>query len=323
MKAIIYEKYGPPDVLKVTDVEKPQPEDGEVLVKVHAASLNFGDNVLLRGKPLIGRLWSGPFKPKYKILGTDIAGQVEAVGGNVRELKVGDAVFGDISQHGFGAFTEYAAVPENVLALKPDNITFEQAASVPQAAVVALQGLRTKGNIQAGQKVLVNGASGGVGTFAVQIAKSFDCQVTGVCSSRHSDLVRSIGADHVIDYIREDFTQGDQKYDLVLDIVANRSVADYKRSLNAKGTYVAVAFNATSLFLGPLLSKKDGIKVRSLSALPNLDDLVYVRDLLEAKKVIPIIDKQFSLAEVPQAFDYVEKEKHHGKVIIRVSANDD
>jgi len=274
MKAIVNEEYGPLEVLQLKEVEKPSPKDNEVLVKIFAASVNYGDKILVRGKPFLVRLMGmGLLKPKNTIVGTDIAGQVEAVGSNVKQFQLGDEVFGDIGACGFGAFAEYVSVPENALTLKPANMTFDEAAAVPQAAVVALQGLR-KGQIQSGQKVLINGASGGVGTFAVQIAKSFGAEVTGVCSTRNLDMVRSIGADHVIDYTKEDFTQKEQRYDLILDMVANRSTSDYKRALSPKGVYVAIAFNPSAMFLGSLISMTGSKKVTSSAQKPNVKDLV-------------------------------------------------
>ena len=322
MKAIVCTKYGSPDVLEMKEVEKPTPQDKQVLVKIHAASVNYGDSVLVKGKPFISRLMGyGLLKPKYSILGTDIAGQVEAVGGNVKQFQPGDPVFGDISECGFGAFAEYVSVPAKALTLKPVNVTFEQAAAVPQAAVVALQGLRDKGKIQAGQKVLINGASGGIGTFAVQIAKSFGAQVTGVCSTKNLDLVRSIGADQVIDYTQKDFTQGEQQYDLIFDIVANRSISDYLRALGPKGNYVACAFNPSSLFLGPLLSKRGSKQVSSLIHKPNYQDQVFMKELLEAGKVAPIIDRRYPLSEVPKALRHLEQEHPQGKVVITVANN--
>jgi NADPH:quinone reductase-like Zn-dependent oxidoreductase len=319
MKAIVYERYGPPDVLQFKEVEKPAPGEGETLVEIHAASLNYGDSVLVRGKPFISRLMGyGIRKPKYSILGTDIAGRVEAVGGKVKQVQPGDEVFGDIGGCGFGAFAEYVSIPESALMPKPANLTFEQAAAVPQAAVVALQGLRDMGQIQPGYQVIINGASGGVGTFAVQIAKSFGAQVTGVCSARNMDVVRSIGADHVIDYGREDFTQNGARYDLIFDIVANRSVSDYMRALNPQGSYVACAFNPTSLFLGPFISKTSGKKVSSLSHKPQVKDLVFMRELLEAGAIVPVIDRCYPLSEVPEAMRYLESGQHYGKVIITV-----
>ena len=256
MKAIVYHKYGSPDVFELEEVQKPAPKDDEVLVKVHAASANPADWHLLRATPFFARLMVGLLKPKYKILGSDIAGRVEAVGRNVKQFQPGDEVFGDKFACGWGGFAEYVSVAEDRLALKPANISFEEAASVPLAAFTALQGLRDKGQIQPGQKVLVNGASGGVGTFAVQIAKSFGAEVTGVCSTRNLDMVRSIGADQVIDYTQEDFTKNGQHYDLIYCAVGNRSAAHYKRALNPNGICVVAGFTTMAhmvfqvLFLG-------------------------------------------------------------------------
>jgi len=323
MKAIVNEEYGPLEVLQLKEVEKPSPKDNEVLVKIFAASVNYGDKILVRGKPFLVRLMGmGLLKPKNTIVGTDIAGQVEAVGSNVKQFQLGDEVFGDIGACGFGAFAEYVSVPENALTLKPANMTFDEAAAVPQAAVVALQGLR-KGQIQSGQKVLINGASGGVGTFAVQIAKSFGAEVTGVCSTRNLDMVRSIGADHVIDYTKEDFTQKEQRYDLILDMVANRSTSDYKRALSPKGVYVAIAFNPSAMFLGSLISMTGSKKVTSSAQKPNVKDLVYVKELIEAGKVVPVIDRRYPLSEVAEAMRYLEEGQHKGKVVITVEHNTD
>ena len=321
MKAILYEQYGSLDVLQYQDVDKPVPGNHEVLVKIMAASLNYGDTVLVSGKPAIARLWSGLLEPKYKILGTDIAGQVEAVGSDVEQFQPGDVVFGDIGGCGFGAFAEYVAVLEDALTLKPANVTFEQAAAVPQAAIVALQGLRDKGHIQSGQQVLINGASGGIGTFAVQIAKACGAEVTGVCSTQNLALVRSIGADHVIDYTQEDFTQADRRYDLIFDIVANRSVADYMRVLTPQGRYVACAFNPTSLFLGPLISKNGGKQASSLGHKRNAEDQIYMKELLEAGQVVPIIDRCYPLDAVADAMRYLAAGNHRGKVVITMPHN--
>ena len=317
MKAILHSKYGPPDVLRLHEVEKPAPGENEVLVKVEAASVNYGDKALVKGEPFLIRLMGyGLLKPKYAIPGGDIAGRVEAVGGNVRRFHQGDEVFADIGDCGFGAFAEYVAAPEGALAQKPANVTFEEAAAVPQAAVVALQGLRDKGRIQTGQKVLVNGASGGVGSFAVQIAKAFGAEVTGVCSTRNTDMVRSIGADHVIDYTQQDFTENEGCYDLIFDIVANRSISDYMRALSPKGSYVACAFNPTSLFFGSLVSKADGKKASSLSHKPNQSDLVFMAELLAAGKVVPFVDRVYRLSQVPEAMRYLEEGPHRGKVVV-------
>jgi len=323
MKAIVYEKYGPPDiVLQLKEVEKPTPKDNEVLVKIYAASINDGDNSIIKGKPFIARLASGLLKPKHAIPGGDIAGQVEAVGRNVKQFQPGDEIFGDIGASGFGAFAEYVSAPENVLAHKPVNLTYEEAAAVPQYALVALQGLRDKGQIQHGQKVLIHGASGGVGTFAVQVAKSFGAEVTGVCSTKNLDMVRSLGADHVIDYTKEDFTQSEKRYDLILDMVANRSLSDYTRALSPKGSYVSVAMNLSSLFLGPFISMTGSKKVSSMLHTPNVKDLVYMKELIEAGKVVPVIDRRYPLSEVAEAFRYYGEGHPSGKLVITVEHNE-
>jgi NADPH:quinone reductase-like Zn-dependent oxidoreductase len=315
MKAIVYTKYGAPeDVLEIKNVEKPTPKDGEVLVKIFATSVNWADEAAVKGKPFLIRATHGLLKPKNPILGTDIAGQVEAVGGNVEQFQPGDEVFGDIGGFGFGAFAEYISVPEDTLAPKPTNLTFKEAAAVPQYAVVALQGLRDKGQIQPGHKVLINGASGGIGTFAVQIAKSFGAEVTGVCSTRNMEMVRSLGADHIIDYTQEDFTQKEQRYDLILDIVANRSVSDNKRALSPTGTYVAVAFSTSAL----LARGGEGKKVVQLSHEPNVNDLMYMKELIETGKVKPVISKSYLLSEVAEAIRYYGEEHPAGKVVITV-----
>ena len=324
MKAIVYTKYGPPDVLELKEVEKPAPKDNEVLVKIHAASVNAADLDWVRGIPLI-RL-TGPIKPKIKILGSDIAGRVEAVGRNVRQLQPGDEVLGDLSMCGFGAFAEYVCVPENALVLKSASMTFEQAAAVPQAAVVALQGLRGRGEIQPGQKVLINGAGGGVGTFAVQIAKSFGAEVTGVDSAKKLEMVSSIGADHVIDYTREDYTKSGQRYDLILDVAAKRSIFDYKRALSPTGVFVVVGGSGAALFqavfLGPLISMTGSKKLGILMWKPNKkEDLAFLKELLEAGKVKPVIDRRFPLSEVAEALRYLEEGHVLGKVVITLEDN--
>jgi NADPH:quinone reductase-like Zn-dependent oxidoreductase len=324
MKAIAYEKYGPPDVLQLKDVEKPTPKDNEILVKVHAASLNAADLDYLRGTPSV-RL-GGLLKPKYKILGSDIAGRVEAVGRNVRQFQPGDETFVDLSVCGFGAFAEYVCVPENALALKPARMTFEEAATIPQAAILALQGLRDKRQIQPRQKVLINGAGGGVGTFAVQIAKSFGAEVTGVDSARKLDMLRSIGADHVIDYTQEDFTKNGQRYDLILDVAAYHSIFDYKRALSPKGIYVMVGGSRSAilqaLFLGPLISMTGSKKMGILMWKPNKkEDLGFLEELFEAGKVVRVIDRRYPLSEVAEALRYLEEGHHQGKIVITVENN--
>jgi len=318
LKAIVYEKYGSPDVLQLKEVEKPSPKDNEVLVKIYASSINDGDDSLVKGSPFIARLSSGLLKPKYTIPGGDMAGIVEAVGRNVAQFKPGDEVFGDLGASGFGTYAEFVSVPENVLALKPVNMSFEEAAAVPQYAVVALQGLRDNGQIQQGKKVLINGASGGVGTFAVQIAKSYGAEVTGVCSTKNTELVRSLGADHVIDYTKEEFTQKEQRYDLILDNVANRPISDYTRALTPDGCYVSVKFNASALILGPLISMTGGKKVSQFIHKPNVKDLVYIKELLEAGKVVPVIGRRYLLSEVAEAFREYGESHPSGKIVITV-----
>ncbi|WP_163099795.1 NAD(P)-dependent alcohol dehydrogenase [Peribacillus alkalitolerans] len=322
MKAIVSHKYGPPDVLELTEVEKPIPEDNQVLVKIHAASVNFCNLVLLKGEPFLARLAFGLLKPKYTIPGGDITGRVEAVGKDVKEFQPGDEVFGDLSGCGWGGFAEYVSVPENALALKPANVTFEEAAAVPMAGVTALQGLRDKGKVQSGQKVLINGASGGVGTFAVQIAKAFGAEVTGVCSTRNIDILRSIGADHVIDYTKQDFTQMPQNYDLILGVNGHHPISAYKRVLNRNGVFVHVGGTGAQMFqtiaLGPWNSLTGSKKIDTLLQRPNQEDLNQMKELLEAGKVKPVIDRCYKLSEVKEAFRYFEEGHSQGKVVITV-----
>ena len=327
MQAVVYTKYGPPEVLHLEDVEKPTPMDNEVLVEIHAASVNAKDWRLLRADPFLIRLmYGGLFKPKYQILGADIAGRVEAVGRNVTEFRPGDEVYGDVGECGLGGFAEYVSTPEDVLAKKPANISFEEAAAVPMAAVSALQGLRDDGEIQPGQKVLINGASGGVGTFAVQIAKSYGAEVTAVCSTRNLDRMHSIGADHVIDYTQENFTQNGQHYDLILAVNGFHPISDYKRALNSTGIYVMAGGSTKQIFqallLGSWMSKRGGKQIRSLSGKPSQSDLVAVAELIEAGKVVPVIDRQYALPEVPDAIRYLEQGHARGKVVITVAQND-
>jgi NADPH:quinone reductase-like Zn-dependent oxidoreductase len=319
MKAIVYTKYGPPDVLQLKEVAKPTPKDNEVLVEVHAASVNDWDWGLLRGKPFVNRLLFGLRKPKVKILGCDIAGRVEAVGRNVKQFQPGDEVFGDISGCGMGGFAEYVCARENVLAPKSASMTYEQAAAVPQAAVLALQGLR-KGQIQPGQKVLINGAGGGVGTFGMQIAKSFGAEVTGVDSTGKLDMVRSIGADQVIDYTKEDFTKSGRRYDLILDVVVYRSIFDYKRALSPKGIFVMIGGSIPRVFLialtAPLITRSKKLVI--LAHKPNSKDLVFMNNLFEAGKVVPVIDRRYPLSEVAEALRYFGKGHVQGKVVVTV-----
>jgi len=321
MKAIVCTKYGPPEVLQLKEVAIPTPKDDEVLIKVHAASVNDWDWSLIRGKPFMIRLLCGLLKPKYKIPGVDIAGQVEAVGRNIKKFKSGDEVFGDLSECGFGGFAEYVCARENALALMPASMTFEEAAAIPHAAMLAVQGLSDIGQIQQGQKLLINGAGGGVGTFAVQIAKLYGVEVTGVDSSIKLDMLRSLGFDHVIDYKQEDFTKNGQCYDLILDTKTNRSVFDYAGSLSPNGTYVTVGGFMTRLFqafvLGPWISIFIKKNIRILGLKPN-KDLDYVNELFEAGKVRPVIDGPYKLSEVPDAILYFGEGKHQGKVVITV-----
>ena len=320
MKAITNIKYGPPEVLQLKEVAKPVPKDNEVLVKVIAASANPADWHMIRGEPKFARLAFGLTKPKNIIPGIDIAGKVEAVGKNIKEFHLGDEVFGDCGWG--GAFAEYVCVNENRLVPKPANISFEEGASISVAAISALQGLRDKGNIQSGQKVLINGASGGVGTFAVQLAKYFSAEVTGVCSTRNLDLVRSIGADKVIDYTKEDFDDTTQKYDLIIDNVANRSVTDLQRALSPNGLCVIIGFSSLSrmiqqMLLGPLASMIGNKKIVGLgTAKPNKKDLNFLKELLAIGKIKPVIDRSYSLSEVPEAIRYLEEGHARGKVVI-------
>jgi NADPH:quinone reductase-like Zn-dependent oxidoreductase len=325
MKAIIHTKYGPPEVLQLKEVEKPVPKENEVLVKVFAASVNPADWHMIRGEPKFARLTFGLSKPKNIIPGIDIAGKVEAVGKNVKEFRPGDEVFGDCGWG--GAFAEFVCVPENRLVPKPANISFEEAATIFVAGITALQGLRDKGKVQTGQKVLINGASGGVGTFAVQLAKYFSAEVTGVCSTRNLDLVSSIGADKVIDYTKEDFTSTAEKYDLIIDNVANRSVTDLKQALSPNGLCIIIGFSSLSrmfqhMLLGSLVSMIGNKKIGGLgTAKPNKKDLVFLKELLEADKIKPVIDRRYSLSEVPDAIRYVEEGHARGKVVIIIGQN--
>ena len=326
MKAIVYERYGPPDVLQLKEVEKPTPKEDEVLIKVHASSANAPDWRAIRANPFFIRFQGGLIKPKNNLLGVDIAGRVEAVGRNVKQFQPGDEIFGDVFDCGLGAFAEYKCMnEEGALAIKPTNLTFEEAAAVPSAAVTALQGLRDQGQIQPGQMVLIIGASGGIGTFAVQIAKSYGTEVTGVCSSRNLDMVRSIGADQVIDYAQEDFTKSGQRYDLILDIAAKGSVSDYQHALSPKGIYVLCGFTLAAmfgvLFLGPRISRTGSKKFVNYGAKTNNKDLVIMKELIEAGKVVPVIDRRYPLSEVPDAIRYYEKGHAQGKVVIIVEHN--
>ena len=325
MKAAVYARYGPPDVVQIKDVERPVPKDNEVLIKVRSAPVNPLDWHFMRGTPYFVRIMTGLRKPKDTRLGVDVAGQVEAVGRNVTQFKPGHEVFGSCR----GAFAEYACTSESALVVKPDNVTFEQAASAPVAAFTALQGLRDKGQIQPGQKVLINGAAGGVGTFAVQIAKAFGAEVTGVCSTRNVEMVRSIGADHVIDYTQEDFTKSGQRYDLIFDLVTNHSLSACRRVLNPTGICVtaggpagrwmigAIARSITALVLSRFVSEKFvGCLAKS-----SKEDLTIMRELMATRKVTPVIDKRYGLSEVPEAIRYLEEGHARGKVVITLEYN--
>lgn len=317
MKAIVYSSYGPPDVLKCQEIETPVPGDDEVLIKVHAAALNPLDWRVMRGGPLLFRLMVGLNKPREPRVGRDVAGRVEAVGKNVTRLKPGDEVFGVCR----GSCAEYACASQSNLAIKPMKITFEQAASIPVAGMTALQGLRDKGQIRPGQKVLINGAAGGVGTFAVQIAKFFGADVTGVCSTRNVDMVRSLGTDRLIDYTREDFTKGRERYDLVLDNVGNRPFSECRRLLNPDGRCVIAGApktmgGAMAKMFGAMMLSAVSRSVRPMIANINPHDLAIMGELIEAGKVTPVIERRYTLGEVPDAIRYLEKGHARGKLVI-------
>ncbi len=317
MKAIVFTKYGSPDVIQLKDIEKPTPKDDEVLIKIHAASVNAYDwHFLTADIFLIRFMGGGLLKPKNTRLGADMAGRIEAVGKNVKQFQPGDEVFGMVK----GSFAEYVCAPERALWLKPVNTSFDEAAAIPMAAITALQGLRDEGHIQAGQKVLINGASGGVGTFAVQIAKSFDTEVTAVCSTRNLEQARSLGADHVIDYTKEDFTKKDQQYDLILAANGYHSLPAYKRALTTKGIYVMAGGSMAQIFqsmlMGSMMSETGGKKMAGVSAKPNQNDLIFITELFEAGKVKSIIDKQFPLSEAAEALRYLGEGHARGKIII-------
>jgi NADPH:quinone reductase-like Zn-dependent oxidoreductase len=326
MKAIVYYDYGSPDVLKLAEIEKPVPADDEVLLRVRAASVNPADQHLMRGAPGVFRILFRLAKPSVTNPGrpgSDVAGTVEAVGGSVKQFKPGDEVFGGSR----GSFAEYVCTPELALVIKPANLTFEQAAATPVAAYTALQGLRDKGHVQPEQKVLINGAAGGVGTFTVQIAKFLGAEVTGVCSTGNVEMVRSIGADHVIDYTQEDFTKGAQRYDLIFDLVANHSPLACRRVLNPKGSFIAagvLGVRGTAGMLAPMLkplvlSPFVGQKFVSFMAKRNQADLALVSQLMAAGKVTPVIDRRYKLIEVPEAMRYLETHRARGKIVIIVN----
>lgn len=323
MKAIVCTRYGLPDALQFQEVAKPAPTADEVLVKIHAASVNMYDwHLLTADIPLVRLMGGGLLRPKVAIPGEDIAGRIEAAGSNVKQYRPGDEVFGDLAAYGSGGFAEYVAVPESALALKPAALSFEEAAAVPMAALTALQGLRDHGKIQAGQKVLINGASGGVGTFAVQVAKAFGAEVTAVCSTRNLELARSLGADRVIDYTREDFTRSGQTYDLILAANGYQPLSAYKRALAPHGIYVMAGGKPGQIFqamlLGSRLSERGGKKLGGFTARASQRDLVVLKELLEAGKIVPVIDRRYPLSETAEALRYLGAGHARGKVVITV-----
>jgi NADPH:quinone reductase-like Zn-dependent oxidoreductase len=321
MKAIIHSRYGPPDALELKNIDQPVITDDAVLVRVHAAAVGKGDWLTVKGLPYVARLRYGLPNPKHPVPGFDVAGRIEAVGSNVTQLQPGDEVFGWCD----GSFAEYAAVPEGQLALKPTNLTFEQAAAVPISGFAALQALRDTGGVQPGQQVVIIGASGGVGSFAVQLAKAFGAEVTGVCSTQSVDMVESIGADHVIDYTQQDFARSGQRYDLILEMAGNRSLADLRRALTPKGTLVLVGGSGGRWFMGTgrtlravLVSPFVGQRLRSFFSKPKRTDLLVLKEFLEAGKVRPVIDRAFPLSETPEAISYVGERSTQGKTVITV-----
>lgn len=323
MKAIVYTKYGSPDVLRLSEIDRPVPGDGEVLVRVRASSVNVADAYFMRGKPYVMRLMTGLLEPRNRGLGLDLAGHVEAVGEGVTRFRPGDEVYGQVESG--ACFAEHASVPEKALGPKPAGLTFEQAAALPLAGLTALQGLRHKGRIEAGQKVLINGASGAVGTFAVQIAKAFGAEVTGVCSSRNVDQTRALGADRVVDYTREDFTRGETRYDLMLDNVGNRALSDVRRVLAPDAIYLPNG-GPKGRWLGPALHMMKSVawssfvsqRVVAFVESANPEDLASLAELVETGKVTPVIDRRYELSEVPDAMRYLEEGHARGKIVIAV-----
>ena len=323
MKGIVQEKYGSPDVLHLAELEKPVPTDDQILIKIHAVSINGSDREGLIGKPLYART-SGLLRPGNRILGSDIAGRVEFAGKNVTDFKPGDAVFGELPGYQ-GGFAEYACTHGKTLALKPASLTFEQAAAIPQGGVIALQGIRDQGKVQAGQKVLINGAGGSAGAFAIQLARLCGAEVTGVDNAGKLDFIRSLGADHVIDYAKEDFTRNGRQYDLILDLIAHRSVFACQRALPPNGTYFLVGGSLAVIFqillLGSWIRRNNAKKIGMLMVPQNRKDLIAVTELCEAGKISPVIDRVYSLEEVPEAMRYVVEGGAKGKVVIRVEGN--
>ena len=317
MKAFIYERYGPPETLRLAEVDKPVPKADEALVKVLAVSVNAADWHVLRGKPLFSRATLGLLRPKHQILGVDIAGQVEAVGPGVTQFQPGDQVYANLLDHGYGGFAEYVSVPADVLSPKPATLSYEEAAAVPMAAVTALQGLRHHGELQPTHKVLINGATGGVGSFAVQIAKSYGPEVTAVTSTRNMDLVSSLGADHVVDYTTTDFVRGGGRYDLILDTVGNRSVPELRGALAEGGKAAVTGFTSVAKLLG--VSLRGGKDVAQVQAHVTAKDLELLSELIEAGKVRPQIDRRYQFAEIPAAIAYLEQGRARAKVVAEVA----
>lgn len=323
MNAVVRSEYGGPEILRLETVDKPTPADDEVLIAVHTAATNAADWHILRGTPFPARMMDGGFRrPNHSILGSDVAGRVEAVGSDVDRFQPGDAVFGDLSDAGWGGFAEYVCAPADAVVSKPEDVSFEAAAAAPLAGVTAMQALREHGGIESGDAVLINGASGGVGTFAVQLARAFGAEVTAVCSSRNVETARSIGADHVVDYTQEDFADRDDRYDLIVAVNGSRSIFAYRRALRSDGRYVMVGGSnkqmIQALALGPVLSAVGSQKLGNMMAEPDRDDLTDLRDFLEEGAVEPVIDRRYPLAEVPDAIAYLEDGHARGKVLITV-----
>lgn len=323
MQAIVQTEYGAPEVLRLAEVERPTVSEDEVLVRIHASSVDAGIWHLMRGTPFLIRLiYGGLRRPKHAILGTAVAGTVEAIGENVTQFQPGDEVFGELSESGFGGFAEYVAAPASAWALKPQNVTFEAAATVPVSGLAALQALRDVGHLQSGQKVLILGASGGVGSFAVQLAKTWGAEVTGVCSPRKTEMVRALGADHIIDYTQTEVVQTRQQYDLIVDAAAFRPFTDYLSALAPDGTYVMVGGSTPGFFqallLGPLVSKFGDRQIKALTSVPTPADLLTLKELVESGQIKPWIDRTYPLREVPAAIGYLEQRQVQGKVAIRI-----
>ena len=323
MKAIVSNQYGSPDTLEYKEVERPVPNENQVLVKIQAASINKGNLILLKGEPFLARLATGIRKPKFSIPGGDIAGTVVEVGENVKQFQLGDEVYGDLSGYGWGGFAEYAAVPEEAIAPKPANLSYEEAAAVPMAALTAFQSLRDKGKIQEGQKVLIYGASGGVGTFAVQLAKAFGAEVTAVCSTRNVEMAESIGADYVIDYKKNDFSSIIEQYDLIIGVNGMQPIKFYVHALRPAGTFVHVGGSERQLFQamlsGPWISMTTKKKVGSFLQKSNQKDLFLIKELIEAGEVTPVIDRLFQFNEIPEAYRYFSEGHAKGKVVIKIA----